>query len=119
MRCAAFKMALFAFSKKHETLFRLKGVLRDFVVFFTPAQVLIDGIFEVLLGTFNRLSLKRNGVVHIGNPSEKEGCLLIKSEGSNIVFIGEHDLQYLLSKCQFVGVSVNLFPPLAHNARSF
>lgn len=83
MRCTAVKMALFAL----EAPFRLKGVLGNFIVFFTPVQVFIDGIFEVLLGTFNRFSLKCNWVVHIGNPSEKEGCLLIKSEGSNIAFI--------------------------------
>ena len=64
-----------------------KVVLWNFVVFFTPVQVLIYGIFEVLLGTFNRLSLKRNWVVYIGNPSEKEGGLLIKSEAPNITFI--------------------------------
>ena len=80
VRCTAVKMALFAFSKKQE-------ILGNFVVFFTPVQILIEGIFEVLLGTFNRLSLKRNWVVHIGNPSEKEGGLLIKSEGSNVAFI--------------------------------
>lgn len=83
----AAKIALFAFSKKLETPFRLKGALGNFIVFFTPVQVLIDDIFKVLLGAFNRLSLKRNWVVHIGNLSEKEGFLLIKSEGSNITFI--------------------------------
>ena len=83
VRCTAVKMALFAL----EAPSRLKGSLGNFIVFFTPAQVLIDDIFKVVLGTFNRLSLKRNWVVHIGNPSKKEGCLLIKSEGSNIAFI--------------------------------
>lgn len=32
---------------------RLKGGLGNFIVFFTPVQVLIDGIFEVLLGQYS------------------------------------------------------------------
>jgi hypothetical protein len=66
---------------------QLERLLRNLVVLLAPIQVLIDSVFEVLLGALNRLPLKPNGVIHIRNSSKKEGRLFIKSKRSNIAFI--------------------------------
>jgi hypothetical protein len=66
---------------------QIKGLLRNLVVLLAPIQVLVDSVFEVLLGALNGLSLKCNGVIHIGNSSEKERRLLIESKRADIAFI--------------------------------
>ena len=36
---------------------QIKGLLMNFVVLLAPSQILIDSVFEVLLGALNGLSL--------------------------------------------------------------